>query len=127
LNRSDRGNRIQRAIANDDLSPQQTNSLFETSLRAGLRFAAAGATCYATVPSGSLLPYFIAGFEGSGLSFRQLLVWVKNQFVIGLADYQHRHEAILYGWLESGPHYFIHDRGQDSVFEIDKTPRQRSA
>ena len=120
LNRSDRGNRIQRPIANDDLSPQQTKSLFETSLKAGLRFAVSGATCYATVPSGSLLPYFIAGFEGSGLSFRHLLVWVKNQFVIGLADYQHRHEVILYGWMENGPHYFVHDRTQDSVFEIDK-------
>ncbi len=120
LNRSDRGNRIQKPIANDDLSPAQAQSLFETTLKVGLRFAVAGAVCYATVPSGSMLPYFIAGFEGSGLSFKHLLVWVKNQFVIGLADYHYRHEAILYGWLENGPHYFVDDRTQDSVFEVDK-------
>jgi DNA modification methylase len=120
LNRSDRGNRIQKPIENDDLSPAQAQSLFETTLRAGLRFAVAGAVCYATVPSGSMLPCFIAGFEGSGLSFKHLLVWVKNHFVIGLADYHYRHEAILYGWLENGPHYFVDDRTQDSVFEVDK-------
>lgn len=28
--------------------------------------------------------------------------------------------TILYGWLENGPHYFIDDRSQDSVFEIDR-------
>jgi DNA modification methylase len=120
LNRSDRGNRIQKPITNDDLSPGQAQYLFEASLKVGLRFAHAGAVCYATVPSGSLLPYFIAGFEGSGLSFKHLLVWVKNHFVIGLADYHYRHEAILYGWLENGPHYFVDDRTHDSVFEVDK-------
>jgi DNA modification methylase len=120
LNRSDRGNRNRKPITNDDLSPRQAQSLFETSLKVGLRFAHAGAACYATVPSGSMLPYFIAGFEGSGLSFKHLLVWVKNHFVIGLSDYHHRHEAILYGWLENGPHYFVNDRTKDSVFEVDK-------
>lgn len=120
LNRSDRGNRIQKPIENDDLSPEQARLLFETTLKVGLRFAKPGAACYATVPSGSMLPYFIAGFEGSGLSFKHLLVWVKSQFVIGLADYHYRHEAILYGWLQNGRHYFVDDRTQDSVFEVDK-------
>jgi DNA modification methylase len=29
-------------------------------------------------------------------------------------------EPIIYGWLENGPHYFVKDRTQDSVFEFDK-------
>jgi site-specific DNA-methyltransferase (adenine-specific) len=120
LNRTDRGNRIQRPIVNDDLSPEKAQILFQTALRTSLKFAVAGAAAYATVPSGSLLPYFIAGFQGSGLSFKHLLVWVKNHFVIGLADYHYRHEAILYGWLENGPHYFVGDRTQNSVFEVDR-------
>jgi DNA modification methylase len=37
-----------------------------------------------------------------------------------MSDYQHRHEAILYGWRENGPHYFVPDRRQSSVFEVDK-------
>jgi DNA modification methylase len=56
----------------------------------------------------------------SGFSLKHTLVWVKNQFVIGMSDYHFRHEPVLYGWLENGPHYFTDDRTQDSVFEVDK-------
>ena len=45
---------------------------------------------------------------------------MKNQFVLGRCDYQFKHENILYGWIENGPHYFIDDRCQGSVFEIDR-------
>jgi DNA modification methylase len=120
LNRSDRGNRLQRPIANDELGPQAVAVLFTDALKQALVFAAKGAACYATVPSGTLLPYFIAAFDASGFSFRHLLVWVKHHFVIGMGDYQPRHEPVLYGWLENGPHYFIPDRCQSSVFEVDK-------
>jgi DNA modification methylase len=37
-----------------------------------------------------------------------------------MADYQPRHEPVLYGWIENGAHYFIRDRSQSSVFEVDK-------
>ncbi|MGO9449643.1 MAG: DNA-methyltransferase [Candidatus Binataceae bacterium] len=45
---------------------------------------------------------------------------MKQHFVIGLGDYQQRHESVLYGWREDGSHFFIHDRCQSSVFEVDK-------
>lgn len=45
---------------------------------------------------------------------------MKDSFVIGMGDYQHRHELILYGWLQTGRHYFIDDRTRDSVFEVDR-------
>ena len=40
--------------------------------------------------------------------------------MIGMADYHHRYEPILYGWLPGAAHYFANDRGQDDVFEVDK-------
>ena len=117
---SDGGTRIEKPIRNDSLSPNEIRELFQASLHVAIAFALPGAACYATVPSGPLLPLFIAGFEGSGFSFKHLLVWVKQHFVIGKSDYHHRHEAILYGWLENGPHFFVDDRTQDSVFEVDR-------
>ena len=47
-------------------------------------------------------------------------MWLKNSLVLGRGDYHYRHETILYGWRESGPHYFTIDRKQDSVFEVDR-------
>jgi DNA modification methylase len=120
LNRSDRGNRIQKPIENDALPPEEVSGLFRDSLKQALTFAIKGAACYASVPSGTALPCFIRAFNDSGFSFKHLLVWVKHHFVLGMSDYQHRHEAVLYGWNENGPHYFVPDRTQSSVFEIDK-------
>lgn len=120
LNRTDRGNRIQKPIVNDELGPQAVAALFRGALKQSLAFAARGAACYATVPSGTLLPNFIAAFNDSGFSFKHLLVWVKQQFVLGMSDYQPRHEPVLYGWVENGAHYFIPDRKQSSVFEVDR-------
>ena len=37
-----------------------------------------------------------------------------------MADYHHRYEPILYGWLPDATHYFVEDRSQDDVFEVDK-------
>ena len=81
---------------------------------------APGAVAYATVPSGPLLPGFIDAFSTSGFNFRHLLVWVKQQFVIGMSDYHYRHEAVLYGWLGNGTHYWAGDRLEDSIFQVDR-------
>jgi DNA modification methylase len=119
LNESDRGNRVQKPITNDDQS-DQAPSICAASLRIAASYAKKGASCYATVPGGRLLPKFIEAFENSGFAFKNSLVWVKQQFVIGRSDYHFRHEHILYGWIDNGPHYFTQDRTQSSVFEFDK-------
>jgi DNA modification methylase len=79
-----------------------------------------GAALYATVPSGTLLPHFIASIGDVGFTFKNSLVWVKNSMVLGRSDYHYCHETVLYAWIENGRHYFISDRTQDSVFEINR-------
>jgi DNA modification methylase len=120
LNRTDRGNRIQTPIENDNLTAGETGFIFKQALEVARQFAEPGAACYATVPAGPLLVYFIQAFNASGFSFHAQLIWAKSQFVIGMADYHHRFEPILYGWLPDGAHYFVDDRTQDDVFEVDK-------
>jgi DNA modification methylase len=120
LNASDRGNRIQRRIANDHLTPESTEALFTAALSTAVSHCEPGAALYATVPGGPLQARFMRALEAAGFSFKAGLVWVKNQFVLGMSDYHYRHESILYGWLETGPHYFTPDRTQDSVFEVSR-------
>jgi DNA modification methylase len=120
LNEGDRGNRIQKEIANDHMTADETEAMFAAALAAVVPFCEPGAAIYATVPAGPLYTRFVAAFEAGGFTFKHGLVWVKNQFVIGMSDYHYRHEAVLYGWLENGPHYFVADRTHGSVFEIDK-------
>lgn len=120
LNRSDRGNRIQVPIVNDNLTAGETGIMFKKALEVAKQFAEAGAACYATVPAGPMLIYFVQAFTAAGFTYRAQLAWVKQQFVIGMADYHHRFEPILYGWLPNGTHYFIDDRSQDDVFQVDR-------
>jgi len=120
LNATDRGARVQKPIENDALPPEETGQVFTAALSACIPFTEKGANIYATVPAGPLFPIFVAAMNASGFTCRWSLVWVKNHFVIGRSDYHFRHEPILYGWIENGPHYFTEDRTQDSVFEVDK-------
>ena len=107
-------------IHNDDLAPAQVAALFSAALAKVVPHAERGAAIYASVPAGPLLPVFIAAMERGGFGYRHCLVWVKQSFVLGRSDYHYRHEPILYGWREDGPHYFTEDRTQDSVFEINR-------
>jgi DNA modification methylase len=120
LNRGDRGNRIQTPIENDKLTAGETGMMFKQALELARRFAEPGAACYATVPSGPLLFYFFRAFTAAGFTLHAQLTWVKHHFAIGMADYHHRYEPILYGWLPDAAHYFVDDRTQDDVFEVDK-------
>jgi DNA modification methylase len=115
-----KGTRVKTSIVNDSLSPKETHELLRAALSLGAERAHRGAACYASVAAGPLLTGFIQAFEAAGFSFKHHLVWVKQQMVLGRSDYHYRHEPILYGWLENGPHYFSEDRTQDTVFEIDK-------
>lgn len=49
----------------------------------------------------------------SGFKFAQLLVWVKNQPVIGRLDYLPMHELIAYGWY--GRHRFYKNKDKSVI------------
>jgi DNA modification methylase len=55
---------------------------------------------------------FRRAFADAGFSLRQILIWIKNHFVISRQDYHWIHEPILYGWTDGTAHYFIEDRSQ---------------
>jgi hypothetical protein len=89
LNGSDRGGRVQTPIENDKLTAGETGIMFEQALAVARQFAEPGAACYATVPSGPQLFYFFQAFTAAGFTLHAQLTWVKQQFVIGMADYHH--------------------------------------
>lgn len=60
---------------------------------------------------------FRGALQDAGWLFKQCLVWVKNQFVLGRQDYQWRHEPILYGWKPGAAHRWYGGRKQGTVIE----------
>lgn len=110
-------------IANDNLTEADTEALVRDALVLMAAHGVPGAACYVACPPGTPLPHFIAAVAASGFGFRHSLAWVKQQFVLGRCDYHYRHEVILYGWKPDGPHFFVDDHTQSSVFEVDKPHR----
>lgn len=53
----------------------------------------------------------------SGLLLKQCLIWVKNAMVMGIQDYQWRHEPCLYGWKAGAAHYFTEERTHTTIIE----------
>jgi len=108
-------------IANDDLGEAATRRLVADALTlAPLR---PGGAFYLAAPGGPLHLAFLLAVRDAGLAVHQTLVWVKDRFVLGHADYHARHEPILYGWREGAAHHFVPDRTQDTVWEIERPSR----
>jgi DNA modification methylase len=59
-------------------------------------------------------------FREAGGHWSTFVIWAKNTFTLGRADYQRQYEPILYGWKEGTDHYWCGARDQGDVWFIDK-------
>lgn len=116
LNKSDRGNRIQTDIHNDNMNDLQFKTFLEAVYKRFAESCKPGAPIYVFHASREAVN-FINGLTSAGFYYKQQLVWVKNNIVIGRQDYQWQHEPILYGWKEGAAHYFINSRRERTVIE----------
>ena len=62
-------------------------------------------------------------FTDAGGHWSTFVIWAKNAFTLGRADYQRQYEPILYGWKEGSDHYWCGARDQGDVWFVDK-PRK---
>ncbi|MDZ4296106.1 MAG: site-specific DNA-methyltransferase [Patescibacteria group bacterium] len=54
-------------------------------------------------------------FIDCGGHWSTFIIWVKNTFTIGRANYQRQYEPILYGWFEGSSHYWSGRRNLGDV------------
>jgi DNA modification methylase len=59
-------------------------------------------------------------FTEAGGHWSTFLIWAKNTFTMGRADYQRQYEPILYGWKEGSDHYWCGARDQGDVWFVKK-------
>jgi DNA modification methylase len=48
------------------------------------------------------------------------IVWKKDRFVLGRADYQRQYEPLWYGWREGAKHPWHGGRDQGDVWEVER-------
>ena len=120
LSKVDKQNRIQTPIENDQFKNDTAFTDFLvaafTNAEKHLKDGGAFYVWYAT----TMAKQFAEAMQNSGLQIRQGIIWVKNNIVIGLQDYQYKHEPCYYGWKEGAKHYFAPTRKEHSVFDDTK-------
>ncbi|MFW8566170.1 site-specific DNA-methyltransferase [Orrella sp. 11846] len=70
--------------------------------------------------SSSELDTLQAAFREAGGKWSTFIIWAKNTFTLGRADYQRQYEPILYGWKEGVDRYWCGARDQGDVWHIKK-------
>ncbi|MEF8717524.1 MAG: site-specific DNA-methyltransferase [Candidatus Accumulibacter necessarius] len=70
--------------------------------------------------SSSELDVLQAAFRAAGGHWSTFIIWAKNTFTMGRADYQRQYEPILYGWREGSKRHWCGDRDQGDVWQIKK-------
>ena len=70
--------------------------------------------------SSSELDVLQSAFREAGGKWSTFVIWAKNTFSLGRADYQRPYEPILYGWPAGATRHWCGDRDQSDVWQIKK-------
>ncbi|MDR9817657.1 MAG: DNA modification methylase [Candidatus Methanoculleus thermohydrogenotrophicum] len=120
LNTIGKGNRIQTAIENDHKKPEEMSAFWVATFTTVREHMRPGASYYVTCgPMGDLLLLFLLALKEGGFPLRHMLIWAKNNHVLGRSDYHYKHEPIIYGWVE-GAHTFYGGHSETTLWTIDK-------
>jgi DNA modification methylase len=93
-----------RKILNDNFKTKEAFYEFLYNAIAAFRCQVSG-DVYICMSS-SELHTLQSAFADNGGHFSTFIIWVKNQFTIGRANYQRQYEPIIYGWFEGSSHYW---------------------
>lgn len=125
LNAADKGNRVQKDIANDKMENQAFKTFLTDAWTAINPHLKPGGAFYIWHASTESLNFKLS-VKDVGWDVKQELIWVKNNIVLGRQDYQWKHEPCLYGWKPGASHYFIPRRDQITVTEDEIDPEAMS-
>jgi DNA modification methylase len=109
-----RGSR-KRRIANDSMDPIS----WEIFVRAWARtlLASVDGAIYVCMSSKEM-PLVSRVLAEEGGHWSDTIIWRKDRFVLGRADYQRAYEPIWFGWREGAIHHWCGDRDQDDVWDV---------
>lgn len=121
LNTIARGNRIQVEIENDHKTPEEMYELWCQWFSLACGVLKQKSSYYIFSPQGGDLLLLLQAVRDSGFQLKHVLVWAKNNHVLGRCDYNYKHEPIVYGWKQKGTHVF-YGNGifKTSVWEFNK-------
>jgi DNA modification methylase len=120
LNKASKGNRIQTEIMNDHLQGDALGAFFLAIFSTMAAVMKPGCPFYVCAPQGGEQMMMMMMMMKAGIPMRHELIWIKNNHVLGRADYHYKHEPILYGWKDGAGHPWYGGRDKVSTWHVDK-------
>lgn len=120
LNAADKGNRVQKDIANDKMADGAFLDFLTAAFENANRYLKKGGAFYIWHAGTEGLNFKLA-VKAVGWELKQILIWAKNNMVLGRQDYQWKHEPCLYGWKPGASHFFVNRRDLLTLTE-DEAP-----
>jgi DNA modification methylase len=105
-----------RAILNDNLGDGFEQFLYDVCVN---MLAVCKGAIYVCMSSSELHTLQKAFIEAGG-KWSTFVIWAKNTFTLGRADYQRQYEPILYGWKQGTDHFWCGARDQGDVWFVNK-------
>ncbi len=108
-----------RTIMNDNLGDSFEKFLYDASVN---MLTVCKGALYICMSSSELHTLQKAFIEAGG-KWSTFVIWAKNTFTLGRADYQRQYEPILYGWKQGVDHFWCGARNQGDVWFVNKPVR----
>ena len=108
-----------RTIMNDNLGDGFAQFLYDSCVNMLTVCKGAIYVCM----SSSELHTLQKAFIDAGGKWSTFVIWAKNTFTLGRADYQRQYEPILYGWKQGADHFWCGARDQGDVWFVNKPVR----
>ena len=106
-----------RTIANDALPPQEWEAFVRAWAKQLLENVDGAMYIFMSTKEWPTVSRVLAELGGH---WSDTIIWAKDRFVLGRADYQRAYEPLWYGWREGAKHHWNGDRDQGNVWTIPR-------
>lgn len=107
-------------IENDSMEPDEMAAFWVKAFNVLAECTKDQMVYYITAPQGGEL-LLLQSVQDSPLALKHMLIWNKNNHVLGRCDYNYKHEPIIYGWKKKGTHHFYgNGKFKTTVWDIAK-------
>jgi DNA modification methylase len=105
-------------IQNDSMSDLEFESFLLATFGAMYANAKDGCPIYVCHADRTMVT-FLSSFKTSGFMMKQILIWVKDNFILSRQDYNWRHEPIIYGWKPGAAHPWFGPFNDSTVLDFE--------
>lgn len=107
-------------IQNDNMTNTDFNVFLKHAYQSMHKHLKVGGAIYVCYPGEHISEgAFSRQMTSAGFLLKQVLIWVKQTFVLSRQDYNWQHEAILYGWKEGAAHTWVGPFSNSTVLDYE--------